>query len=134
MAFNYQKRGNEKHYRLVSLMNDTIGPWTEFEGPRVEYPEQCVLEVEYEDGSLAVEYERGVSVVSVGRDGNQLFFSKEIPVARMWVRNASGMMYKVPSGLKERDGKVYMLIPGGVQSVVICGDKYFNRVYSMSFS
>ena len=134
MAFNYTKKDGDKCYRLVSMMNDTIGPWMEFEGQKVEYPEQCVLEVEHMDGSQSVEYERAVSMVIVGRDGNQVFFAREIPVARMWVRNTGGMMYKVPAGLKERDGKVYMLIPGGLQNVTISGDKYFNKVYSLTFS
>jgi hypothetical protein len=133
MAFNYPKKDGDKCYRLVSVMNETIGPWMEFEGSNVEYPEQCVLEVEHADGTLTVEYERSVRMVSVGRDGNQLFFPKDIPVARMWARSG-GMMYKVPAGLKERDGMIYMLIPGGAQSVIMGGDKYFNKVYALSIS
>lgn len=134
MAFNYVKKAGDKQYRIVSLMNENIGPWTNFSAGTVEYPEQCVLEVEHEDGSTTVEYERGVRTISVGYNGNQLFFPREIPIARMWIRSAGGMLYKVPAGLPERDGKIYVLIPGGIQKVSLCGDAYFNKVYNLTIS
>lgn len=134
MAFNYSRKAGDKQYRIVSLMNDTISPWTDFTDPKVEYPEQCVLEVEHEDGSCTVEYERAIRTYSVGRNGNQLFLSRDVPIARMWLRSSCGMMYKVPAGLPERDGKIYILIPGGMQNVSLCGDIYFNKVYNLTIS
>lgn len=128
MAYKYQKKDGDKQYRQVSVLSENYGPWTEFAGNTVEYPEQCVLEVMHEDGSCSVERERSPYAVNVGRNGDQLFFDKNIPAARMWVRCGS-MMYKVPSGLKEKDGKVYVLIPGGVQNVTLCGDEYFSKAY-----
>ena len=133
MAFTYQRQEGDKQYRVVSVMNEASGPWTDFVENSVEYPEQCVLEVMLDNGKTDIKYERSVRTVSVGRNGNQLFFPKDIPVARMWVRSG-GMMYKVPAELKEKDGKVYVLIPGGIQNVTLCGDEYFNKVYALSIS
>lgn len=134
MALNYMKKDGDKRYRQVSLINEVVGPWTEFDEARVEYPEQCVLEVEHADGSCTQEYERGAAIVNVGRDGSQLFLAKTVPLARVWVQGSDSMMYKVPAGLPERDGKVYLLIPGGTHSVSLCGDKYFNKAYKLSIS
>ena len=133
MAFNYSKKAGDKQYRIVSLMNDNVGPWTEFTEGKVEYPELCVLEVEHEDGTCSVEYERSTRTFAVGRNGNQLFVSKDIPIARMWIRSG-GMMYKVPAGLPERDGKLYILIPGGIHNIALGGDIYFNKVYRLTIS
>lgn len=134
MAFNYMKKEGDKQYRIVSLMNEVISPWTEFTETTVEYPEQCVLEVEHGDGLCTVEYERGVRMIAVGRDGNQIYLPKDVPIARMWIRGSSGMAYKVPAGLPERDGRIYILIPGGPHNVTLGGDIYFNKVYSFTIS
>lgn len=131
-TFKYQRKAGDKKYRIVSLMNDAVSEWMEFQNDTVEYAEQCVLEIEKEDDTKVVEYERAVRVVPVGRDGNMLFLAQEIPTARLWVRVGSGMAYKVPSTLMEKDGNRYMLIPGGTQNVVLFGDEYFSRAYSLS--
>lgn len=132
LIFKYQKKTGDKQYRIVSLMNETISEWMDFQDETVEYPEQCVLEVAHGDGSRTVEYERSTRTVGVGRDGNQLYLAREIPTARLWVRAGNGMGYKVPSALMEKDGNVYMLIPGGTQNAVLYGDEYFSKAYSLS--
>ena len=60
-----------------------------------------------------------------------LYFSREIPTARIWAR-VGGMAYKVPAVLREKDGNVYLLIPGGTQNVELFGDEYFSKAYSLS--
>lgn len=131
-TFKYQRKAADRKHRIVSLMNEAISEWMEFQNDVVEYPEQCVLEVEKEDGTRTIEYERAVRVVTVGCDGNMLYLAQEIPVARLWLRSAGGMAYKVPSVLMEKDGNAYMLIPGGTQNAVLFGDEYFSRAYSLS--
>lgn len=132
MAFKYHQNGSDTQYRIASLINGSISAWMKFTDPVVEYPELCVLEVLHQDGTTTLEYERAVHTISVGRDGNLLYFPKDIPIARMWIRSNTGMAYKVPSKLLEKDGKLYILIPGNIQNVSIVGDMYFNKVYWMS--
>ncbi len=132
LLFKYLKNAGDKQYRIVSLMNETIGEWTDFQGETAEYPEQCVLEVRHSDDTCTVEYGRATRVVSVGRDGNLLYLASEIPTARLWVRGGKGMAYKVPSTLMQKDGNAYLLIPGGTQNVVLFGDEYFSKAYSLT--
>lgn len=132
MLFKYQKKDGDVQYRIVGLRVETASDWSVFQGSTVEYDEQCVLEVEHSDGSCTIEYERAPRMVAVGRDGNMLYLAKEIPTARIWARVGDGMGYKVPTTLMEKDGNVYMLIPGGTQNVVLFGDEYFSKVYCMA--
>lgn len=133
LLFKYKRKPEDKRYRFVSLVLDVIDDWKDFaEAVSVEYPGECVLEVEHTDGTYTVEYDRPVRTVSVGRDGNMLYVTIEIPRARLWLRDNKGMEYKVPSTLRVEDGNAYMLIPDGIQNVVLFGDKYFSRAYCLT--
>lgn len=134
MPYTYKKQSGDKQYRMVSLMVENLGDWLDFTEEKVEYPEQCVLEILREDKTTRIEYERIPQGVSAGIMENTVFLPAEIPVARLWIRGAGGMMYKVPAGIKAVDGRTHILIPGGIQNVTLCGDEYFNRVYAVSIS
>ncbi len=130
LLFKYPYHEGDKQYRLVSLMRDVASEWKELpQGTVVEYPEECVVEVEHIDGSSKIHYERDMRIVSVGRSGNMLYLDKVIPRARLWIRDNNGMEYKVPSELKVEDENAYMLIPDGTLNVVLFGDKYFSKAY-----
>lgn len=132
MLFKYTYHDGDKRYRLVSLVRNIISEWKELpQGTEIEYPEECVLEVERSDGSRELYYERAMRIVSVGRSDNMLYIDSDIPVARLWIRDNNGMEYKVPSTLKVEDGNSYMLIPDGTLNVVLFGDEYFSKVYSL---
>lgn len=132
LNFKYKCRPGDQKYRLVSLVLDTAGDWTSFaDCDEVEYAETCVLEIEREgEAKPVIEYERQTRTFYVGKDHNMLYLPLEIPTARLWVRGANGMAYKVPEVLREQDGNRYLLIPGGTHNVTIFGDEYFSKAYA----
>lgn len=131
LLFKYDPKDDDKRCRMVSLLNATIGEWKELQKDEsMEYPEECVLEVEHIDGSCSIEYGRNVRLVKVGYNGSLLYLDRSIPRARLWIRDGKGMEYKVPSELKVADSNAYMLIPDGILNAELFGDKYFSRVYS----
>lgn len=132
MNFKYRCRPGDKMYRIVSLVLDKADEWASIsECSEIEYEEMCVLEIKRDgEAKPVIEYERQKRTFFVGRDGNMLYLPQEIPVARLWIRAANGMVYKVPDVLREQDGNVYMLIPGGTHNAVLFGDEYFSKAYA----
>ena len=133
LTFKYQRQSGDRQYRQVALLAEEAEEWKDFQGSTVEYSEWCVLEVRREGQEKPqIVYERATRNVSVGRDGDHLYLSRDIPTARLWLRTGDGMTYKVPSNLREKDGHVYLYIPGGTQNTVLFGDEYFSKAYCLT--
>lgn len=133
LTFKYQRQNGDEQYRIVSLLKEVASEWTDFQGSTVEYSEQCVLEIRRKGQEKPeIAYERITRNVTVGRDGDQLFLAQGVPTARIWLRTGDGMRYKVPARLLEKDGYLYMYVPGGTQNAVLFGDEYFSKAYCLT--
>lgn len=128
----YTKRDDDLKYRMVNTASaHEDKEFQDFFGQTVSYHEDCVLEILRSDGTVHIEYGAPRKTVTIATDGNCLYFPAKIPRHRMWVRDAGGMYYKIPTILPERDGHVYVLIPAGPGTVEVCGDPYFEAVYEL---
>lgn len=132
---NYKKQPQDVKFRIVSLTVSKEPDFQSFDSDSVNYNEQKVLEIQRADGSTVLEYDKPPIPVTVNAKGNELFFKSGVPMARVWLRavgSKNGVHYKVPNNLREADNYQWLLIPGGVQGFELCGDKYFEKVYSFS--
>ena len=135
---NYTKKQKDKQYRKVSIASETMPPFKDFAGPAdtIQYTDGQVLEVVDENGCVKLYHEDGVESVSYTTGGqDKLLISRTVPLARVWMRKAdgSGIPYKVPIDLPPNasGGSVELKVPGGVQSVELYGDQYFEMVYKL---
>lgn len=130
----YFKKEDDLKFRRVNPANlQEEDNFTEFPSEGyVEYHDALVLEVLCRDGTTHIEYGGEKQSECVEVDGNCLFFSKDLPKARLWLQDiSSGMRYKVPMSLPEKGGYSYVRVPGGPSNVQLCGDPYFEKVYEL---
>lgn len=133
----YERKEREKAYRRVNITAAANPKFTDFNEPGelVSYPDAAVvLEVLREDGTTELHYNGAVGTATYKAGGtNQFLMSKSVPITRLWVRKSdgTGIPYKIPAGLPEKDGLMEVLVPCGTLEMEIVGDKYFEMVYDL---
>lgn len=127
----YTKKADDVQYRKVNTANLKEEDFHNFTSNDVDYPEGVVIEVRRQNGTTHIEYGLGRKKVSINHDGNCLYFPLDLPTARLWLKDLTGIYYKVPMELREQDGNAYVLIPEGVRQTQLCGDSYFEAVYEL---
>lgn len=132
----YTRKPGDKAYRRVNITAAGTPQFTEFTmaGELVSYPDVAVvLEVLRDDGTTHLYYDRDPAPASCKAIGGDSFcISKGVPTERLWIRrvDGTGIPYKVPGGLALKDGMPVFKVPCGTANMEICGDQYFEKVYS----
>lgn len=129
----YLKKGNDVQYRWVSLNNEKVPAFLNFESGSVPFKADCVLEIRKADGTTVIECEGSLNSVSANRKNNSILLPKSLPTGRLWVRelNRSGIAYKIPNILEIRDENQVFEVPAGADKVEVFGDKYFSAAYDL---
>lgn len=133
----YTRKENDKAYRRINIAVAANPKFTEFNeaGEQVGYPDTAVvLEVLRNDGSTELYYDGAVGSATYKADGIDKFcMNNYVPISRLWVRRSdgTGIPYKIPGNLPEKDGLVTVLVPFGVHNAEIAGDKYFEKIYDL---
>jgi len=137
----YIKKSDDKQYRKVNLNQTGVPKYTDFvsDNQSVTYPANTVLEILRYDGTTHLEYDGGGirKTVNYALSGSQIRLSADIPLARLWVRDNTGLLYKVPSHLPADEaalpsgGYVSFALAGHAGTVSLVGDKYFDMVYDI---
>lgn len=132
----YTRKPGDKAYRKVSITAAGTPRFTDFvvSGELISYPDVAVvLEVLRDDGTTKLYYDRDPAPASCKAITMDTFcISQGVPTERLWIRRSdgTGIPYKVPSGLKLQNGLPVFQVPCGTANMEVCGDQYFEKVYS----
>lgn len=130
----YQKKPGDLRFRIVALTVNIEPEFQHFKTDVISYGDDKVLEILREDGKTVLEYgEKSPTHIVVTPYKYGFSIQSDIPTARLWVREigcTNGTYYKVPMELSVENGRKWFLLPAGLQEYELCGDKYFEKVYS----
>ena len=131
----YEKRPGDLKYRIVNVKTSEMPVYRDFSEAQINVPVEQVLEVLRQDGSEELFYDAAPKSMIYSRDYTEgmLVLPASLPTARVWVRreNGTGIAYKIPSNLGVQGAAPRVHIPGGVQNVILEGDKYAQKVYDI---
>ena len=133
----YTRTNRDKAYRKVNITATANPKFVDFKEPGevVNYPNMAVvLEVLHYDGTTELYYEGAQgSVANKAGSPDTFGIISNVPTARLWVcrTDGTGIPYKIPENLPQKDGLALVLVPAGTRDMEIVGDKYFEKVYEL---
>ena len=134
---NYTIKNRDKAYRKVTITASANPKFVDFKEPGevVPYPNtSVVLEVLHHDGTTELYYEGAQGTATYKAVGPDKFgINSNVPTTRLWVTrtDGTGIPYKIPENLPQKDGLALVLVPAGTHDMEIVGDKYFEKVYEL---
>lgn len=132
--FTFQKGPDDAEYRIVGLRSSSEDKYKPFGSQtQIQISQENVLEVRKNDGSEYIWTGRNKNLVRTVHDGQNLKVHQDVPLHRLWVASdaAPKLWYKIPQPLPVDGAYHVMVIPGGANSVKLCGDKYFCAAYDL---
>lgn len=141
MSLRYTRQPGDEAYRKVSLNAPRVpNTFTEFheESETIFCNGIGVIEVRRSDGTcflVGTENGKQPQRIRVHRNNGYFSIDEQIPTARLWIQRSdgTGIRYKTPIVWEAdpENRRIRCMVPGGVNSLRLVGDPYFQAVYEL---